>query len=390
MMNIFVFEDTDRNNFLPLVYMRKVYDLKCGVMTLKEKIEAYFSKTNFHFTIFVNGRVLADDDLVSSVKACKSPCLLIQDGILIAAVMDIEKAKGIDIEKPLNAHSFDPFELDKRSIKARIVTYPWDLVHRNAKEIESDTELLRLKSPSLKTGQAIIGVNMTNKRNIFIGRNSVLKPGVLIDAEEGPVIIDDGAKVLGNAVIMGPAYIGKETVIKAGAKIYGGTTIGPFCKIGGEVEGTIFHGYSNKQHDGFIGHSYICEWVNLGADTNNSDLKNNYGNVKVHINGQMMDSGNMFVGLFMGDHSKSGINTMFNTGTVVGISSNVFGAGFPPKFIPSFSWGGAEKLVEYSAEKAVETAKIVMKRRNIEMTSKYEEQFKKLFAETAHERKGLK
>ena len=389
-MTIFVFEDTDRKKFLPLVYMRKVYDLKCGVMTLKEKIDAYFSKTNFHFTIFVNGRVLADDDLVSSVKACKSPCLLIQDDILIAAVMDIEKAKGIDIEKPLNVHSFDSFELDKRSVKARIVTYPWDLVHRNAKEIESDTELLRLKSPSLKTGQAIIGVNMTNKRNIFIGRNAVLKPGVLIDAEEGPVIIDDGAKILGNAVIMGPAYIGKETVIKAGAKIYGGTTIGPLCKVGGEVEGSIFHGYSNKQHDGFIGHSYICEWVNLGADTNNSDLKNNYGNVKVHINGQLMDSGNMFVGLFMGDHSKSGINTMFNTGTVVGISSNVFGPGFPPKFIPSFSWGGADKLVEYSVEKAVETAKIVMKRRKVEMTSKYEEHFKKLFAETALERKGLK
>ena len=389
-MTIFVFEDTDRKKFLPLVYMRKVYDLKCGVMTLKEKIDAYFSKTNFHFTIFVNGRVLADDDLVSSVKACKSPCLLIQDGILIAAVMDIEKAKGIDIEKPLNVHSFDSFELDKRSVKARIVTYPWDLVHKNAKEIESDTELLRLKSPNLKTGQAIIGVNMTNKRNIFIGRNAVLKPGVLIDAEEGPVIIDDGAKVLGNAVIMGPAYIGKESVIKAGAKIYGGTTIGPLCKVGGEVEGTIFHGYSNKQHDGFIGHSYICEWVNLGADTNNSDLKNNYSNVKVHVNGQMMDSGNMFVGLFMGDHSKSGINTMFNTGTVVGISSNVFGPGFPPKFIPSFSWGGSDKLVEYNVEKAVETAKIVMKRRKVEMTSKYEEQFKKLFAETAPERKGLK
>ncbi|MEK7376087.1 MAG: putative sugar nucleotidyl transferase, partial [Candidatus Margulisiibacteriota bacterium] len=158
-MNIIVFEDTDRKKFLPLVYMRKVYDLKCGVMTLKEKIEAYFSKTNFHFTIFVNGRVLADDDLVSSVKACKSPCLLIQDGILIAAVMDIEKAKDIDTEKPISLHTFEPFELDKRSVKARIVTYPWDLAHNNAKEIESDTELLRLKSPSLKTGQAIIGVN---------------------------------------------------------------------------------------------------------------------------------------------------------------------------------------------------------------------------------------
>ena len=389
-MAVLVFEDTDRKKLLPLVYLRKVYELKCGIMTLQEKINAYFSKTNFHFTIFVNGRVLADDELVSSVKSCKSPCLLLEDGVLIAAVMDNEKAKAIDTEKPLDQKTFEEFELDKRSVKARLITYPWDLVSNNAKEIVSDTELLRLKSANLRTGQMIIGVNMTNKRDIFIGRNAVIKPGVLIDAEEGPVVIDDGVRILGNAVIMGPAYIGKESTIKAGAKIYGGTTIGPMCKIGGEVEASIFHGYSNKQHEGFIGHSYICDWVNLGADTNNSDLKNNYGNVKVQIDGHQVDSGSMFVGLFMGDHSKSGINTMFNTGTLVGLCGNIFGTGFPPKHIPSFAWGGASGLVEYNIEKAVETARAVMKRRKVEMTSKYEEQFRKLFAATAHERKGLK
>ncbi|MFA5097361.1 MAG: GlmU family protein [Candidatus Margulisiibacteriota bacterium] len=389
-MAVLVFEDTDRKKLLPLVYMRKVYDLKCGILTLKEKTEAYFGKTNFHFTVFVNGRVLADDELVSSVKACKSPCLLLQDGVLIAAVIENKIAEGIDIEKPLDQKAFEKLELDKRTVKARLITYPWDLVHNNAKEIISDTELLRLKSSNLRTGQMIIGVNMTNKRDIFIGRNAVIKPGVLIDAEEGPVVIDDGVRILGNAVVMGPCYIGKESMIKAGAKIYGGTTIGPHCKIGGEVEASVFHGYSNKQHEGFIGHSYICEWVNLGADTNNSDLKNNYSSVKVQINGQQIDSGNLFVGLFMGDHSKSGINTMFNTGTVVGVSSNIFGPGFPSKSIPSFAWGGASGFVEYGIDKAIETARAVMKRRKVEMTSKYEEQFRKLLAETTHERKGLK
>ncbi len=389
-MAVLVFEDSDRKKLLPLVYMRKVHDLKCGVLTLKEKIDAYFSKTNFHFTIFVNGRVLADDELVSSVRACKSPCLLLQDGVLVAAVIDNKMAGEINIEKPLDQKAFEGLELDKRTVKARLITYPWDLVHNNGKELIADTELLRLKSANLRTGQMIIGVNMTNKRDIFVGRNAVIKPGVLIDAEEGPVVIDDGVRILGNAVVMGPAYIGKESIIKAGAKIYGGTTIGSHCKIGGEVEASVFHAYSNKQHEGFIGHSYICEWVNLGADTNNSDLKNNYGNVKVLINGHNIDSGNMFAGLFMGDHSKSGINTMFNTGTVVGVSSNIFGPGFPSKSIPSFAWGGSSGFAEYNIDKAVETARAVMKRRKVEMTSKYEEQFRKLFAETAHERKGLK
>jgi UDP-N-acetylglucosamine diphosphorylase/glucosamine-1-phosphate N-acetyltransferase len=162
------------------------------------------------------------------------------------------------------------------------------------------------------------------------------------------------------------------------------------CKVGGEVEGSIFQGYSNKQHDGFLGHSYICEWVNLGADTNNSDLKNNYGNVKVYVDGKIVDTGHQFVGLFMGDHSKAGINTMFNTGTVVGVSSNVFGAGFPPKFIPSFSWGGADKMIEYDIEKAVETAKAVMKRRDIKMTKEYETLLRKIFMETAPERSLFK
>jgi len=158
------------------------------------------------------------------------------------------------------------------------------------------------------------------------------------------------------------------------------------CKVGGEVEGSIIHAYSNKQHDGFLGHAYLAMWVNLGADTNNSDLKNNYGSVRVYINGKEVDSGSMFVGLTMGDHSKSGINTMFNTGTVVGVSSNVFGAGFPPKYVPSFSWGGAEGMVTYDIDKGLEVAKRVMGRRKMQLSQAEEKVLREVFAMTKQER----
>jgi UDP-N-acetylglucosamine diphosphorylase/glucosamine-1-phosphate N-acetyltransferase len=210
----------------------------------------------------------------------------------------------------------------------------------------------------------------------------------VLDAERGPISIGRNAMILPNAVIEGPAFIGAHTLVKAGAKIYENTSIGEWCKVGGEVEASIIHSHANKQHEGFVGHSYIGSWCNLGADTNTSDLKNNYGSVQVQINGKMVDSGLQFVGLMMADHAKSGINTMFNTGTVVGVASNVFGSGFPPKFIPSFSWGGAEGMTEYEREKALEVARRVMKRRDVEMTDADAALLRKIFDLTAHERRS--
>ena len=172
-----------------------------------------------------------------------------------------------------------------------------------------------------------------------------------------------------NATIMGPAVIGKNSLIKAGSKIYGGTTIGPTCKVGGEVESSIILGFSNKQHDGYLGHSYLGEWVNLGADTNTSDLKNDYTSVKVTIESETFDTTSLFVGLLMGDHSKSAINTQFNTGTAVGISSNIFMSGFPPKWIPSFSWVGEDGLQLYRLDKAIEVAKTVAQRREVTLSA---------------------
>lgn len=196
-------------------------------------------------------------------------------------------------------------------------------------------------------------------------------------------MIGNNVTVMPNAVIEGPCYIGDHSVIKAGAKIYESTSIGPVCKVGGEVEASIIHGYSNKQHDGFLGHSYIGEWCNLGADTNTSDLKNNYSSVKMNVNGKEVDTGSLFVGLMMGDHSKSGINTMFNTGTTVGVSSNIFGAGFPPKTIPSFAWVDGQDVQGYRLDKAIEVAKIVMARRKVTMTDSYMALMKYIFEITA-------
>jgi UDP-N-acetylglucosamine diphosphorylase/glucosamine-1-phosphate N-acetyltransferase len=257
-------------------------------------------------------------------------------------------------------------------------------VHHNPGQIKSDFAFFG------RSGQ-IAGkihplVTLLAEENIHVAAGAKIKPGVVLDAEDGPIFIDEGATIMANASLQGPLYVGRNSTIKMGAKIYEGTSIGPVCKVGGEVEESIFHAYSNKQHDGFLGHSYLGEWVNLGADTNNSDLKNNYGTVRVRIDGKTIDSGLLFVGLFMGDHAKSGINTMFNTGTVVGVMSNVFGADYPDKFIPSFTWGGAASGETYACDKALEVARRVMARRNRELTKAQESVLRHVFELTAPER----
>jgi UDP-N-acetylglucosamine diphosphorylase/glucosamine-1-phosphate N-acetyltransferase len=249
----------------------------------------------------------------------------------------------------------------------------WDIIDWNGEYLVNDLQMLD-KGGQIN-GIVSPGVHLIEKESIFISKTAQLKPGVVVDASEGPVWIEEGVTVMPNATLEGPIYIGKNSLIKVGAKLYGNTTIGPVCKIGGEVEGCIVQGYSNKQHDGFLGHSYLGSWANLGADTNNSDLKNNYGKIQVLLNGRLMDTGKQFLGLIMGDHSKTAINTMFNTGTIVGVNCNIFGAGMPPRFVPSFSWGGADKLVEYRLDKIIEVAKIVMGRRKITFTDKDEQLF---------------
>lgn len=413
--SICLFEDISYSQLLPLVYFRPTYDLRCGIFTLREKVQHYFPNTPISFycreylndlvklqnpgmvvndvkgksCLFLNGRIIADSKLAEDLTA-DTDTLFVKGETIVAVRVSGSKLNSLK-NKSNFLFTFSDFnDLLKKEVDVNVIHYPWDLVSNNGKQIISDFNLLTSKlSGSKIKGKVYPGAHLLNEENIFIDEGAKVKPGVVLDAESGPIYIGKDAKIFPNAVIEGPAFIGNKTAIKIGAKIYENTSIGEVCKVGGEVEESIIHSYSNKQHDGFLGHAYLGTWVNLGADTNNSDLKNNYGSVKVIINGELVDSGSMFVGLTMGDHSKAAINTMFNTGTVVGVSSNVFGAGFPKKYVPSFAWGGSDLMTGYDIDKALDVARRVMARRNIKLTNVEEKIFRYIFDLTTEERKKM-
>ncbi len=408
-----IFEGVHYERLLPLVYMRPTWDLRCGILTLREKIErcypgvpvqlhcrAYLADfireqnpgipvnaVNTMSCLFINGRVLADAQFAAQVPLQGEDTLYVDGESIIAARVsgrNLERFKG----RLVDVYDFPDFEgLVRKEVKASMIRYPWDLVGNNGAQLRADFGALTAGMSEKITGKVYDGVYLLNRDAICIEAGAKVKPGVVLDAEEGPIYIAKNAKIFPNATIEGPAYIGEGSMIKIGAKIYEDTSIGPVCKVGGEVEASIIHGYSNKQHDGFLGHAYLGKWVNLGADTNNSDLKNNYSSVRVYINGAEVDSGSTFVGLTMGDHSKSAINTMFNTGTVVGVSSNIFGAGFPPKYVPSFAWGGGESFTTYDMNRSLEVARRVMGRRKVVMSAAEESVYRKVFELTHEERR---
>jgi UDP-N-acetylglucosamine diphosphorylase/glucosamine-1-phosphate N-acetyltransferase len=222
--------------------------------------------------------------------------------------------------------------------------------------------------PTDLAGRICEGVYLLNKQAVHVGDGTTIKPGVVLDAENGPIFIGRNVSISPNTSIEGPCYIGDGSLIQPGASLRDGVSIGRRCKVGGELESSILHGYSNKQHDGFLGHSYVAEWVNLAADTVNSDLKNTYGNVRVPINGEEIDSGQMFVGLTIGDHSKTGIGQMFPTGAVVGFGCNIATCEFAPKFVPSFTWLAGKNECTYSPDRCLEIARRVMARRQTSFT----------------------
>lgn len=413
--NICIFEDDRCTQFLPLTYFRPVYNLRCGITSLKEKIIRAYPKARVSLhcrsylqdymrlrnpgiyvnevqgdqCLFVNGRVLADPSLSKVIPLNpKGDALFVHDSQVVAASVSLAQLNKIraKLNSLLTISDFEG--LPKVEVDVKMVSYPWNVVHENGVWLKKDYEVILSSWKGKKVkGTVHKGVHLVGK-DIIVHEGASVKPGVVIDSGDGPVIIDKQAKVFPQATIMGPAYIGEGSWVKVGAQIYENTTIGPVCKVGGEIEESIIHGYSNKQHAGFLGHSYIGSWVNLGADTNNSDLKNNYGTVKVYVGAEQIDTGLQFVGLTMGDHSKSAINSMFNTGTVVGVCSNIFGFGFPPKYVPSFSWGAAgETFTTFSMEKAIGVARRVMARRKIEMTDVEERLFKNIFEQTSEDRK---
>ncbi len=407
-IHVCIFEDESVVNLHPLTWTRPAWELRCGITTLEDKLlrfvqpervcflcrdylapyvrsrrqQAKVNEVDGDGCLFLNGRLLANEHVMRHFTADADVVWRNEDTVVAAYLSGRNLDRLRHISGPLAESHFSG--IPSRSVTASLVNYPWDLVSENAGQIEADFRFFG--RAGIIEGTVHEGAVLVNRKSIYIGPGAEVKPGAVLDAESGPIFIADGAKVMSNAVIEGPAAVGANSSIKIGAKIYEGTSIGEVCKVGGEVEESIIHSYSNKQHEGFLGHAYLGQWVNLGADTNNSDLKNNYSSVRVSINGTPIDSGSLFVGLFMGDHSKTGINTMFNTGTVVGVMSNVFGAGYPPKYIPSFAWGGAEGLIEHDLEKAVETARRVMARRKKELSPAQEKILREVFQRTAHER----
>lgn len=411
-MQICIFEDEKYSNFYPLTYTRPVYELVCGINTLREKIirassgvnvslhcRKYLEETlkhqypdvdiniiNDNSCLFVNGRVLASGYLAELVTDDSEDCVYKSGDEIAAVKLSKENLTKINLNFT-DTLSFESFpELPTKKVDVKLYNYLWEMITDNGPEIVNDIEQLRKEGFFTAHLDDFQGVYFVNPDEIIIRQNTTIKPGVVIDAANGAVYIDEDVFIYPNAVIEGPVYIGKNSKIKIGAAIYENVSIGSNCKIGGEVEDAVILSYSNKQHAGFIGHSYLGSWVNLGADTNCSDLKNNYSTVKVKLNGETIDTGTQFLGVIIGDHSKSAINTMFNTGTIVGISSNIFGAGFPERYIPSFSWGGADGLTTYELNKSIQTAKIVFGRRNKEFTTVDEKLLETVFNLTKEER----
>lgn len=377
-MNIILYDGQERNSLLPFTYIRAIADLRIGIFTIKEKWEKRLKKKvgvitypyiqpKYDYeiledTCFVNASFLPDIELLDSIAHIKVNEALWQDNTVIAfktntAISTLNHLYLVSKTLQKVGYTHSPIH----------IRFPWDLFTYNGNQIKADIDLLSLKQngASINTSNTII-----NPNNIFVEEGARVSCSI-INATEGPVYIGKDAEIMEGSIIKGPFALCDHATVKMGAKIYGDTTIGPHCKVGGEVSNSIFIGYSNKGHDGFLGNAVIGEWCNIGADTNSSNLKNNYGNVKVwnYAEGKQIDTGLQFCGLLMGDHSKCGINTMFNTGTVIGISSNIYGAEFPPKFIPSFSWGGVhDGWQEHDFHKAEIASNKMMNRRNLTLS----------------------
>ncbi|MDZ7343432.1 MAG: GlmU family protein [candidate division KSB1 bacterium] len=408
--NLCIFEDERTTRLYPLALTRPVFDLRCGISLLREKISRRFTGSRLHLfcrdylaafvrettrearvnqipsdsCLFINGRFILGEKLPTPGS---QNMVWQKDGEVAAAWISDNRLSTLAKIKDgaIPTSWFDGLAVEE--IEGTFIRYPWDLVHHNAAQIKNDFAYFNHGGQLL--GKIYPNVTLLNEKNIYIAATAKIKPGAVLDAEEGPIFIDEGATIMANACLQGPVFVGPKSTIKMGAKIYEGTSIGEGCKVGGEVEASIIHSYSNKQHEGFLGHSYLGQWVNIGADSNNSDLKNNYSTVKVYVNGELVDSGLLFVGLIMGDHSKCGINTMFNTGTIVGVMSSVFGTGYPEKFIPSFTWGGIAKMDTYELEKALEVARRVMARRKMALSTAQETILRRVFEMTVSERKSM-
>ena len=369
-MNIILF-DNKREDFYPLSLTRPIAEFRLGVLTIKEKWGNYFDSVSTlsndylaekfntkkikEDNIWINSQLLPSKDIVTEIKSLRVGEVLKKESIILAF-----RNSEFSSDELNNVESNSDF-----SFLSSIT----DIFSLNEEEIIADIALMNLQN-NMKSLEEITDSNIkSGKFPVYVEEGATIE-NCYINTSEGPVYIGKNAHIMQGSMLRGPFAICENSVVKMGAKIYGGTTIGPFCKVGGEINNSVFFGYSSKAHDGFLGNSIIGQWCNLGADTNNSNLKNNYDDVKIWNYGSesFLQTGLQFCGLIMGDHSKCGINTMFNTGTVVGVGANIFGSGFPRNFIPSFSWGGSSGFIIHKLEKFFSTAEKVMKRRSIPFT----------------------
>lgn len=390
-MNYILFDGTVRNALLPFTFTRPVADIRVGILTIREKWEKYLGYTTTSLTeeylmekfpmvempenIMINASFLPNEVLVEMIKSLEKNQAIFK-GEEVIAFFSEESQEEVD---------FENYEILEYNDDCITIEHTWDIFQKNDAAIREDFELLtedRISQPIPKS------VNVIAPENIFIEEGAKLE-FVTLNASTGPIYIGKNSEIMEGAVIRGPFALCENAQVKMATKIYGATTIGPFSKAGGEISNSVFFAYSNKGHDGFLGDSVLGEWCNIGADSNNSNLKNNYEEVKLwsYETEGFAKTGLQFCGLMMGDHSKCGINTMFNTGTVVGVSTNIFGSGFPRNFVPSFSWGGAAGFTTYITKKAFETARIVMARRNVEFDEKEARILEHVFEQTKKWRK---
>ncbi len=372
-MNYILFDDQTWTNLLPLTYTRPVSEIRFGILTIKEKWEKYLKHDCSYHTkpylsvkyplvlgsdnILINSSLIPSAELLSEIDNLEPGQVLKSQDVICALRLNREMAEKFDAATCCLGNTI-PTITD--CIKINNV---WDIFSLNGDALEHDFKILTKgrKSMPLSKTNTVIGNN-----DVFVERGAVVECAVL-NTTKGSIYIGKNTEVMENSVIRGPFALCTGSALKIGSKIYGPTTVGPHSKVGGELNNVVILGYSNKGHDGFLGNTVIGEWCNLGADTNNSNLKNNYAEVKLwsYEKERFVKTGLQFCGLIMGDHSKCGINTMFNTGTVVGVACNIFGSGYPRNFVPSFSWGGAQGITECKPEAAYEIAKLVMERREM-------------------------
>ena len=390
-MNYILFDGTVREALLPFTFTRPVAEIRIGILTIREKWEKYLGFTTTTLTeeylsekypmvelennVMINASFLPNAILSEMVKNLETNQAIFKGDEVIAFYTN-ETQEEVD---------FDTYEIIEYSEDCLTLEHTWDIFAKNDAALREDYELItegRTSQPIPKS------VNVIAPENIFIEEGAKLE-FVTLNASTGPIYIGKNSEIMEGSVIRGPFALCESGRVKLASKVYGATTVGPHSVIGGEVNNSVLFSYSNKGHDGFLGNSVLGEWCNIGADSNNSNLKNNYEPVKLwsYETENFAKTGLQFCGLMMGDHSKCGINTMFNTGTVVGVSTNIFGAGFPRNFVPSFSWGGASGFSTYLTSKAFQTAKIVMARRNVDFTEDDARILEHVFEETKKYRK---